>query len=107
MDTPQITLRQVWRDYKTVRVLKDHTIYDYEKKLKSVEDWMDLDMNTITKNMVEDRHRSLSALIWVVMTCLVGSIDLSWLFGIDLSYVLRGVTFLVLTWLIFREPEPD
>lgn len=61
MDTQIITLRQVWRDYTTVRVLKPHTIYDYEKKLKTVEDWMDIDMNTITKNMVEERHRSLSA----------------------------------------------
>jgi integrase len=61
MDTPPITLRQVWRDYQTVRVLKEHTIYDYTKKLKSVEDWMDLDMNSITKSMVEQRHRELSS----------------------------------------------
>lgn len=60
-ETSIITLRQVWRDYTNLRALKDKTLYDYEKKLKAVEDWMDIDMNSITKNMIEERHRSLSA----------------------------------------------
>ncbi|MBX9671316.1 MAG: tyrosine-type recombinase/integrase [Candidatus Obscuribacterales bacterium] len=56
-----ITLRQVWRDYLLVRRLKPKTINVHWSMLeRCVGDWLDLDMNDITKDMVEIRHRELS-----------------------------------------------
>lgn len=56
-----ITLEQVWTDYRSIRKLKETTFYDYEQKLKRcLGDWLPLDATTITRQMVEDRHRELS-----------------------------------------------
>ncbi len=55
-----LTLRDVWRDYSDTRDLKLETYHDYLSKFKNVDDWFDLDMNRITKDMVEQRHREIS-----------------------------------------------
>lgn len=56
-----ITLRNTWDDYIATQDLQPRTIYDHDNKLKRcVGDWLDVDMNTITKNMVQLRHRQLS-----------------------------------------------
>ncbi|MBX9671317.1 MAG: site-specific integrase [Candidatus Obscuribacterales bacterium] len=55
-----ITLNEAWRDYSDARDLKRATYLDYVNKLKNVEDWLDLDMNQISKDMVEQRHREMS-----------------------------------------------
>jgi integrase len=56
-----ITLRQTWQDYQQVRKMKPKTLSDHGSKLtRGVGDWLDLDMNTISKSMVLVRHRELS-----------------------------------------------
>jgi integrase len=55
------TLRQVFNDYLVSRQnLKPSTILDYRKRLKCVEDWLDLPVSAITKDMVEEKHREIS-----------------------------------------------
>ncbi len=57
----RITLRESWNDYVSVRQLKDKTLKDHWSKLdRCVKDWLDLDMNTISKDMVLKRHKKLS-----------------------------------------------
>lgn len=55
-----ITLRQVWADYQLSKKLKPATIRNYNQRLNChIEDWLDIDVRKITKNMVEERHRSI------------------------------------------------
>lgn len=57
----QITLRRVWREYRTIRNLKEATELDYQQKLdRCVGDWMPLPVTDITRDRVERRHRELS-----------------------------------------------
>ncbi len=56
-----ITVRRVLRDYCESRNLKDSTISDYHLVLhRCAQDWLDLPLILITKEMVEQRHRKLS-----------------------------------------------
>lgn len=57
-----ITLRSTWEDYQASNKLKPKTIYDHKQKLfRGCEDWLDMDMNEISKSMILKRHQSLSA----------------------------------------------
>ena len=54
------TLRKVWSDYQNSRKLKEATLRNYNQRLSGyLSDWLDLPVNRITKDMVEDRHRSI------------------------------------------------
>ncbi len=56
-----ITLETTWTDYLESHNLKSKTERDhYSKLIRCVPDWMDLDMNTISKTMIEKRHKKLS-----------------------------------------------
>lgn len=57
-----VTLRRVWADYQqSRRSLKASTIKDYDRKInRCFGDWLDLPVATITKDMVEERHRAIS-----------------------------------------------
>lgn len=56
-----VTLRKVWTDYKQSRKLKPATERDYITKInRCFGDWMDLPVQSITKDMIEDRHRAIS-----------------------------------------------
>ena len=55
------TLSQVWHLYKEKRSLKEQTIKMYEFVWKwGMPDWMELPITSITKTMIEDRHKQLS-----------------------------------------------
>lgn len=55
-----VTLRQVWRDYQLTRRLKPATIKNYNQRLNMhLKDWLDIQIERITKDMVEERHRSI------------------------------------------------
>jgi integrase len=57
----KITLRHAWHDYKVARKLKPKSIQNGFYMLNHcVPEWLDLDMNDITKKMVSDRHLELS-----------------------------------------------
>jgi integrase len=58
-----VTLRQVWADYQLSRArrLKPSTIADYDRKIhRCFKDWLDIPMRSITKDMIEERHRQIS-----------------------------------------------
>lgn len=56
-----ITLRSAWEEYKLSRPLKPKTLSDHWSKLnRCVPDWLDMDMNSVTKAMVLQKHRQLS-----------------------------------------------
>lgn len=54
-----VTLRQVWDEYKTIGRVTHSTAKDYEKRLRLVEGWLDLPVESITKDMVQDTHAAL------------------------------------------------
>jgi integrase len=55
-----ITLRSVWREYAKTRHLKPATLKNYSHRLNyCLKDWLDIPISTITKDMVEERHRSI------------------------------------------------
>ncbi|MDE2100178.1 MAG: tyrosine-type recombinase/integrase [Patescibacteria group bacterium] len=55
-----VTLRQVWDDYQRSRKLKATTAENYRQRLYvHLKDWLDLPVTSITKDMVEERHRSI------------------------------------------------
>jgi integrase len=59
---PVVTLRQVWMDYQKSRDLKPVTLRNYNQRLSVyLSDWLDLPITQITKDMVEQRHRSIEA----------------------------------------------
>ncbi|MBX9948470.1 MAG: tyrosine-type recombinase/integrase, partial [Candidatus Obscuribacterales bacterium] len=49
------TLRMAWQDFKRLRPLKPRTTDDYDKRLRQVDDWLDLPINQITRSMVVER----------------------------------------------------
>lgn len=54
------TLREVWHDYKLTRDLKPMTIRNYNQRLNAyLVDWLDKPLSEITKDFVEERHRSI------------------------------------------------
>lgn len=54
------SLRQVWSDYQKSRKLKQTTIRNYNQRLNGyLADWLDLPVTELSKNMIEDRHRSI------------------------------------------------
>lgn len=54
------TLRKVWTDYQKSRKLKQTTIRNYNQRLnRYLTDWLDLPVTELSKNMIEDRHRSI------------------------------------------------
>lgn len=56
-----ITLRSTWNEYIHTRTLQPKTLYDHWSKLnRCVPDWLDMDMNKISKSMVLQKHRVLS-----------------------------------------------
>ena len=57
----EITLRQAWSEYTATTPLKPKTLSDhYSKLVRCVPEWLDMDMNTISKSMVVRKHRELS-----------------------------------------------
>lgn len=56
----EITLYRVWTDYKQLGRLKPHTESNYKHRiLTHLGDWLHLPITSITKDMVQDRHREL------------------------------------------------
>lgn len=55
-----VTLRQVWADYQITRTLKPVTVRNYEQRLGLLRDWLDIPVTAITRDMVEQRHRSIN-----------------------------------------------
>lgn len=54
------TLREVWSHYQQTRKLKPTTLRNYEMRLNHCcSDWLDIPMTSITKDMVQERHRSI------------------------------------------------
>lgn len=53
------TLGTAWSDFKRLRPLKQKTMEDYDKRLKQLDDWMDLPIDKITRNMVVERFDSI------------------------------------------------
>jgi integrase len=59
--TPRaITLRKCFLDYITTRSLRPKTLDNYKRRLIHIDEWMDEPVRSITKEMVEHRHRELS-----------------------------------------------
>lgn len=59
-DTSVPTLRQVWIDYQRSRKLKQTTTRNYNQRLNGyLADWLELPVTELSKNMIEDRHRSI------------------------------------------------
>lgn len=54
-----ITLRFIWNEYKVVHKLQPNTIKDYEKRLKMIDDWLDLPISLISKVDVLSRYMSM------------------------------------------------
>ena len=59
METHQITLRLVWRDYIEVRTPAENTIKNGASMLNALKDWNDLDISTITRKMVREKFLSM------------------------------------------------
>ncbi|CAN5139057.1 hypothetical protein BH10CYA1_BH10CYA1_58420 [soil metagenome] len=60
--TNSITLIEVLEEYLAVKQLKKSTVTVYRRVIKkSLKDWLHMPIVAITKNMVEDRHRSLAS----------------------------------------------
>lgn len=60
--TAVVTLRKVWRDYLRSRDLKTATVRNYSQRLSGyLGDWLDMPITAITKDMIEERHRSIPA----------------------------------------------
>ena len=56
-----VTLRQAYREFKESRSLKPRTIQTYDENInRCLPDWMDKPLSSITKDMVEKRHKQLS-----------------------------------------------
>ena len=55
------TLNEVWLSYQTYRELKKTTARDYAKRLRYVEDWRHMPLDLITRDMIEKRHKEISA----------------------------------------------
>lgn len=56
-----VTLREVWKEFKKSRHIKEKTLKNYETCLfLYLADWLDLPLNDITKDMVECRHQELT-----------------------------------------------
>jgi integrase len=56
-----VTLRRVWTEYQLTRGLKPATLRNYNQRLNTyLLDWLDIPVDQITKNMVEERHRSIA-----------------------------------------------
>lgn len=57
-----ITLKRVLDDYGNSRNLKPNTLYIYRLLVtKYLKDWLEMPVTEITKNMIEKRHKKLSA----------------------------------------------
>lgn len=55
-----ITLEKVFNDYQLSRNLKPVTVRNYRDRLNShLKDWLHMPIEEITKDMVEERHRSI------------------------------------------------
>lgn len=55
------TLKEVWSTFKQYRHIKEKTTREYSKALKcGLGDWLDEPINSITKEMVLERHRELT-----------------------------------------------
>jgi len=54
------TLSDAWQDFQLTRRLKDSTLADYRKRFVHFEDWLELPLTDISKDMVLERHHSLS-----------------------------------------------
>ena len=60
-----ITLREVTEKYLEVRKLRAATQKNYRSSIYlHLKDWLDLPMNSITKDMVEQRHQDLTVAVW-------------------------------------------
>ncbi len=56
------TLAEVWSEYKEARNLRPNTLYLYEGTLRrSFSDWLSKPVSSITKDMVQQRHKKISA----------------------------------------------
>lgn len=56
------TLRQAWADYQDCRDLKPKTLRNYNYRISTyLGDWLDLPVTSITRKMIEERHRSIGA----------------------------------------------
>jgi integrase len=57
-----VTLRQIWGDYLITRKLKPKTRDNYRQRLEGhLRDWLDVPASSITKDMVEQRHRDITS----------------------------------------------
>lgn len=55
-----VTLRHVWADYQITRTLKPVTVRNYRLRLALLADWQDIPVTSITRDMVEQRHRDIT-----------------------------------------------
>ncbi|HEY9678861.1 MAG TPA: integrase [Drouetiella sp.] len=56
-----ITLRKVFEEYKNSKDLKPKTLQHYNQRLnRYLQDWLDIPVAEITKDMVEQRHREIA-----------------------------------------------
>lgn len=61
--TQAVTLRETYKAYLLARKeLKPNTLHDYKRCIEgSLSDWLDKPLTSITKDLVEERHRKLGA----------------------------------------------
>ena len=59
-----VTLGEAWQEYKKTRALRKTTIDLYEGTLRrSFQDWLDKPVSRISKDMVQKRHKKISATV--------------------------------------------
>jgi len=60
-NTRKLTLRAVYEEFKSSRSLRPRTIQTYDENInRCLPDWLDKPLTSITKDMVEKRHKALS-----------------------------------------------
>lgn len=58
----RVSLGFAWKDYFSCRRLKPRSVQNAQRLINSgFKDWLSLDLKSITEDMVEERHRNLSA----------------------------------------------
>jgi integrase len=55
-----VTLAEAWADYRRIRKLKPATIFQYDRCLNYMADWMDLPIRIISADQVEERFKQIT-----------------------------------------------
>lgn len=59
--SPEITVRAALEEYIKTKTLKESTIDDYRKRIKFLDEWLELPIGSITPLMIRDKHLQLKS----------------------------------------------